>query len=159
MTYTIHESWNELQANFEQILARAERDLCIFDDDLTRLGLRQAGCFGLLQDFLRKNPQATARIVLRHTDRLHQDHPRLVRLIAHQSHRVEVCRVSSALQTLRDTIVIADRQHVLTLFEQTHPRFAFILDDPAECMPYVQRFSEIWEVPGTPFAPTTLGLY
>ncbi|MDR2625579.1 MAG: hypothetical protein LBC37_04530 [Zoogloeaceae bacterium] len=159
MTYTLHESWNELQANFEQILTQARQELCIFDDDLVHLGLRRAECFGLLQGFLLQNPRASARIVLRRTSRLHQDHPRLVRLIASQSHRIEVRQLSISLQNLRDAIVIADRRHALTLFELTHPRSAFILDDPAESMPYVQRFAEIWEVPGTPFAPTTLGLY
>ncbi|MDR0737169.1 MAG: hypothetical protein LBF51_10175 [Zoogloeaceae bacterium] len=159
MTYTIHESWNELQANFKQILTRAKQELCIFDDDLTHLGLQQAECFGLLQSFLLQNPRAVARIVLRRTDRLHQDHPRLVRFVAKQSHRIEVRRIPGALQALRDAIVVADRQHALALPELTHPRSVFILDDPAESMPYAQRFSEIWAEQGTLFAPTTLGLY
>ncbi|MDR0673560.1 MAG: hypothetical protein LBF93_07855 [Zoogloeaceae bacterium] len=159
MTYSIHESWNELQANFEQILARVKQELCIFDDDLAHLGLRQAGCFGLLQGFLLQNPRSIARIVLRRTDRLHQDHPRLVRLVANQSHRVEVRRIPDSLQALRDAIVVADGQHTLTRPELTHPRAVCILDDPTETMPYAQRFSEIWAEQGTPFAPTTLGLY
>jgi hypothetical protein len=159
MTYTIHESWNDLQASFEQILTRVQRELCIFDDDLTHLGLRQAGCFGLLQSFLLRNPRATLQIALRRINRLHQEHPRLVRLVANQSHRVQVQQIPNTLQHLRDAIVIADRQHTLTRFELTHPRFALILDDPAESTPYVQRFSEIWAAPCTPFAPTTMGLY
>jgi hypothetical protein len=159
MTYTIHESWNELQANFEQILTRAKRELCIFDDNLTHLGLQQAECFDLLRGFLLQNPRASARIVLRRTNLLHQEHPRLVRLVAHQSHRVEVCQIPNTLQALRDALVIADGQHTLRQFELTHPRSALILDDPAESTPYVQRFSEIWAAPCTPFAPTTLGLF
>ncbi|MDR1351104.1 MAG: hypothetical protein LBJ59_10105 [Zoogloeaceae bacterium] len=159
MTYTIHESWNELQASFEQILTRVEQDLCIFDDDLVHLGLRQAECFGLLQSFLLRNPKATLRIALRRINRLHQEHPRLVRLVASQSHRVKVRQIPNTLQHLRDAIIIADRQHTLTLFELAHPRFALILDDPAKSVPYAQRFSEIWDAPCTPFEPTPLGLY
>ncbi|MDR2364244.1 MAG: hypothetical protein LBD68_00080 [Zoogloeaceae bacterium] len=159
MTYIIHESWKDLQTSFEQILTRASQELCIFDDDLTQLGLRQAGCFGLLQTFLARNPRAILRIALRRTGRLHQDHPRLVRLVASQSHRVEVRQIPNTLQHLRDAFTVADRLHTLARFELTHPRAAFILDDSAESTPYAQRFSEIWAAPCTPFAPTQMGLY
>jgi hypothetical protein len=159
MTYTIHESWKDLQTNFEQILTRAGQELCIFDDDLTQLGLRQAGCFDLLQTFLSRNPRATLHVALRRTGRLHQEHPRLVRLVANQSHRVEVRQIPNTLQHLRDAFVTADRLHALARFELTHPRAAFILDDSAKSAPYMQRFSEIWAAPCTPFVPTALGLY
>jgi hypothetical protein len=158
MTHEIHSTWGEFRSAFGQILRLSKQSLYIFDDDLTQLGLQTAEAVELVQQMLRKNPVASVRIVLRRIDKLHETHPRLVQLVASQSHRIRIMQVPTTLQHLRDTFVVSDNEHALVRFDLEHPRHKFILADEPEVVPYAQRFSEIWAIPGTPFVPTAMGL-
>ncbi|MDR1888947.1 MAG: hypothetical protein LBQ81_06150 [Zoogloeaceae bacterium] len=158
MTHKIHETWGEFRSAFGQILRLTRQNLCIFDDDLTQLGLQQAAAVGLVRQLLARNPVATVRIVLRRIDRLNGSHPRLVQLLMSQSHRIRITQIPTSLQHLRDVFVLSDGQHALVRFDLEHPRYKFILADEAEVAPYAQRFSDLWNTPGTPFVPTATGL-
>jgi hypothetical protein len=158
MTHEIHSTWGEFRYAFRQILRVTRQNLCIFDDNLALLGLQQFEAIELVQRLLARDPVATVRIALRRMDRLRDDHPRLVQLLARQSHRVQTTQIPENLRHLRDTFVISDDEHALVRFDLEHPRHKFILADRAETAPYVQRFSDIWANPGTPFVPVALGL-
>jgi Xaa-Pro aminopeptidase len=158
MTHEIHNTWGEFRTAFGQILSLTRQNLCIFDDDLGQLGLQQTAAIESLQQLLANDPVATIHIALRHVDRLREEHPRLVQLLALQSHRMRITQIPETLQHLRDAFVVADAAHVLARFELEQPRHAFILDDNAEAAPYAQRFADIWALPGTPFLSTVLGL-
>lgn len=158
MTHEIHSTWGEFRSAFGQILRLSKRSLCIFDDDLTQLGLQQAEAVRLLRQMLAKNPVASVRIALRCIDRLHETHPRLVQVLASQSHRIKIMQIPASLQHLRDTFVVSDNEYALVRFDLEHTRHRFILADEAEVVPYAQRFNDIWAMPGTPFVPTTMGL-
>lgn len=158
MTHEIHSTWGEYRHAFGQILRLSKQSLYIFDDDLTQLGLQSAESAELVRQMLTKNPVASVRIALRRIDKLRETHPRLVQLVASQSHRIQIAQIPSNLQHLRDTIVVSDNEHTLVRFDLEHARHKFILADVPEVVPYAQRFSEIWATPGTPFAPTAMGL-
>ncbi|GHT94170.1 hypothetical protein AGMMS49545_15050 [Betaproteobacteria bacterium] len=158
MTHEIHTTWGEFRHAFGQILRLSKQSLCIFDDDLTQLGLQSAEAAELVQRMLTRNPVASVRIALRRIDRLHETHPRLVQLVVSQSHRIKIAQIPSNLQPLRDTLVVSDNEHALVRFDLEHARHKFILADEPEVVPYAQRFNEIWANPGTPFQPTAMGL-
>jgi hypothetical protein len=158
MTHEIHDTWGEFRSAFRQILGLTQQNLCIFDDDLGQLGLQQLASIEWMLQLLTKNPVATIRIALRRTDRLREEHPRLVQLLEVQSHRVQVMRISEDLRRLRDIFVVSDTEHALVRFDLEQPRHKLILSDAAEVKPYAQRFADIWALPGTPFVPAVLGL-
>jgi hypothetical protein len=154
MSEELYTSWEDFRVGFARILALATRELCIFDDDLTLAGLRQADNMETLRAFLVNNhPQAAARIVLRDTSRLTKEHPRLIDLMKTHGHLLQIGRISDNLQHLRDCIALADGCHALVRFDLEQPRCKLILDDTLLAAPYAQRFAEIWEEPGTPFLP------
>jgi hypothetical protein len=158
MATEIHNTWGEFRAAFDQILALARHSLCVFDGDLAQLGLDQAARMAELQRLLTDNPAATVRIALKQTDHLHRNYPRLVQLLKYQGHVAQVRQIPVSLRHLRDTLVIADQQHLLVRFDLEHPRFKQVLDDSIETAPYLKRFEEIWTESAHAFSPTPLGL-
>lgn len=158
MTTSIHDTWGEFRGAFDQVLALAHRNLCLFDGNLEQLGLSQTNRIEQLRRLATENPAAKIRIALKATDQLHRNHPRLIQLLETHSHAVHVQQIPDSLQHLRDTLVIADASHALIRFDQDHPRSKLILADQAATAPYAQRFEAIWSEGGYAFSPNTLGL-
>lgn len=158
MTSSIFTTWGELKTACNQVLAAAQHSLCIFDGDLSSLGLSQAQTLSELQRLVSMTPAGKIRIALKQTDHLHRDYPLLVRFVEKFSHVVQIQQVPEHLYRLRDTLVIADSLHVLTRFDQDHSRSKLIVFDKQESGPYCRRFEEIWNEGGYSFSATTLGL-
>jgi hypothetical protein len=158
MATEIHTTFEAFRAAFDQILALARHELCIFDDDLAQLGLEQAARMAELQRLLTGNPKARARIALKRTDHLTRDHPRLVQLMKYHGHLMEARQIPDTLQRLRDSLVIVDQRCALVRFDWEHPRSRLILEDDVETAPYLKRFEAIWAEGGHVFSPTPLGL-
>jgi hypothetical protein len=158
MTTELYNTWSEFRAAFDQVLAGARHSLVIFDDDLAQLRLNQSERMAELQRLLTGNPSARVRIALKKTDHLHSDHPRLIQLLKHHGHLIQLRQVPVSLHPLRDSLIIADEAHMLVRFDLEHPRSKRVLDDKAETAPYLERFEAIWTEGAADFSPTTFGL-
>jgi len=158
MSHTIYDSWHDFQTSFAQILTRAETELCIFDDNLDRIGLAEAANMDALQALLVKHPQFTVRIALRDTSLLTRRHPRLLRLMQTYHHALKVQKISGELVPRRDCMALADGRHGVVRFDLEHPRCKLLLDEENEIQPYRHLFNEIWTTPAIPFSPTMAGL-
>jgi hypothetical protein len=158
MTTELYNTWSEFRAAFDQVLALARHSLVIFDDDLAQLRLNQTARMVELQRILTGNPTARVRIALKKTDHLYCDHPRLIELLKHHGHLIQLRQVPASLHSLRDSLVIADDAHMLVRFDLDHPRSKRVLDDKTETAPYLERFEAIWTEGGADFSPTTFGL-
>lgn len=158
MSRSIYNTWSEFRAGLDQILLQARHTLDIFDTDLRALELDQAARAAQLARLVGENPGARIRIALQHTDHLHREQARLIRLLESHGHQVQVQQTPVQLERLRDTLVLADGVHGLVRFDREHPRSKLLLDDTEACKPYQQRFEEIWQEGGQLFSPTTLGL-
>ncbi|MGB4468039.1 MAG: hypothetical protein WBH99_06330 [Azovibrio sp.] len=158
MTTYILDNWGEFRNALERTLSLAEDGVCVFDADLAQLGFQQATCIEQLQRLLVGNPAASIRIALKRVDHLHRDHPRLIQLLTHHSHAVQVQQIHENLAHLRETIVISDARHAVIRFDQDSPRSKLILAAPLEVAPYRKRFEDIWREGGEAFSPTQLGL-
>lgn len=158
MTSSIFNSWGELKTACNQVLVAAQHSLCIFDGDLSCLGLSQSENMSQLHRLVSMTPAGKIRIALKQTDHLHRDYPLLVQFCENFSHVVQIQQVPEHLYRLRDSLVIADSLHVLARFDQDHPRSKLIVFDKQESAPYCKRFEDIWNEGGYPFSPTTLGL-
>ncbi|MDR1848418.1 MAG: hypothetical protein LBQ75_00070 [Zoogloeaceae bacterium] len=158
MSEIIYDSWHDFQASFAQILARAESELCIFDDTLDRTGLAEAANMETLRVLLTERPQFTVCIALRDTDGLTRNHPRLLRLMQTYHHTLKIQKISDNFVPRRDCMALADGQHGVVRFDWEQPRCKLMLDEENEVQPYWKLFNEIWTSPAIPFSPTIVGL-
>lgn len=158
MSYELMTTWGEHDQSLQKILALATNSLCIFDEDLSKLKLGRSDNIEMLRQFLSTNRLNTLRIALQNIEPLRRDQPRLMQLLADYPQNMTILECPPHLESLKDSMLIADGQHALIRFHKDHARAKAILDDAEECAPYVKRFEEIVNEGGEPIGATTLGL-
>jgi hypothetical protein len=159
MTSQLITSWAEYDGAIHEILQLSTGTLQIFDEDLSALRLERAERMARLRALLatREHPKQLTIIVQR-PDFVRQYSPQLMELLTVYTPALTIIHSPPHLDRLKDSLLIANGQHALVRFHRDHARARLILDDAAECAPYVQRFAEILGEGGDPLSPTTLGL-
>ncbi len=127
------------------VIARAERELLMFDRNLVPPRLEDKSRIDLLSAFLAAPGLRRMRIVLHEPEYLRRTAPRLMQLFSRYSHQIEIRQTPDNLRQLADTHIIADEMHVIRRFQFDQPRCALILDDPGAVSPWRQRFEDLWE--------------
>lgn len=145
-SYTPLASEAEYRQACDTILGRAEHEILIFDRDLVALRLEDKARLAALANFLQADRTRRLRVVLHDPAPLQRDAPRLMRLIAHFSHVVEVRQSPHNLRQLADTHLLADESHGVRRFHVDQARSALVLHDRAYVHPWRQRFEELWEL-------------
>ena len=140
------------------VIRQAEREILIFDADLSRGGYSGLNLVEAFQDFLAGGRQNRLTILLHNTDHLTQRCPRLMQLMRMFSHSFTVQQTGKEAQQARDSFVLADGMHYVHRFHVDHGRFRFDLNDPAAVQPLRERFDQIMETAMHSVSATTLGL-
>jgi len=143
---------------FDAVLGLARRELRIFDPDLAQLELDAPERIERLAAFLRATRGNRLLIAVHDPSHLARHAPRLARLIAAFCADVAVHQTTGEAARVQDCFVLADGEHVVRRAVATHPRGAFIRDDPHEGALMRERFDQIWESSEPTAPPTTLGL-
>jgi hypothetical protein len=133
------------RAAVDLTLAAAQREIRIFDRDLTRLGLEDSAHVALLGRFLAAGVDHRLRIVLHDTAPLEKRSPRLLNLLREFSHCVEVRKTPAHLAGLGDCWLLADQAHGAIRFHVDQARGKCLVASPAEIRPWWQRFDDLWE--------------
>ena len=149
-------TWTEHDDSLQRILGLASQTLRVFDEDLARL--ERSDNAELLRGFLAAGGQRSAQMVVRNAEPLRRLSPRLMRLLATFPQCLTVVECPPHLALLADSLFIVDDRHALVRFSKDYPRAKAIIDDVAECAPYVTRFTEIVNEGGEQVGATTLGL-
>lgn len=153
-------TWSEHDTAVGDILARSANTLQIFDRDLASLKLESADRIAALRRLLIKArpypPRVT--IVVQQPEFVRQFSPLLMNLLSTHSPALRILQAPAHLETLRDSLLIADDEHVLVRFHHRQARARVIVDDIGESAPYVQRFAEILAEGGDLIGTSTLGL-
>ena len=153
-------TWSGYDAAVGDILALAANTLQIFDRDLAPLKLesadRIAALCRLLMTARPSSPRVT--IIVRQAEFVRQFSPLLMNLLVAHSPALRILQSPPHLETLRDSLLIADDQHVLVRFHDRQARARLIVDDIGESAPYAQHFAEILAEGGEPISASTLGL-
>ena len=84
--------------------------------------------------------------------------PQLMNLLTVYAPALTITQSPPHLDTLKDSLLIADGRHTLIRFHRDHARARLIVDDVHECTPHIQRFEEIVAAGGEPLSSSTLGL-
>ena len=158
MAYELITSWSVHDQSLTKILRLASKSLRIFDDDLEKLKLETAGNAEILRQFLASSTQHVAQILVKNAEPLRRNSPRLMALLANHPLNLNVLVCPAHLESLNDSMVIADDQHALIRFHKDNVRSKAITDTPEECAPYANRFYEILREGGEQLSATTLGL-
>lgn len=158
MSTTLLTTWTEYDRAVATLLDRADRELCIFDEDLARLGLDRPERHHRLREFLLRQPKNRLRIVVQRGERVLVDNPRLARLLEDCAHKFSLAQAPEHLAHLADALLIADGCRALVRFHRDQARSKLVEDDPEETGAYGRRFDEIWHEGLIPLSGRPAGL-
>ena len=145
-------------AALDLVIARAENELLIFDQDLTRGDYASLQRFELIKQFLAQSHLSQLTIILQHTAHFVQNCPRLFELLKLYGHKMTVFETNDNAKVAKDCFVIADKTHYLRRFHIDHARFKYAFDDEEECASLTMRFNELLDETSEAVSVTKLGL-
>lgn len=125
------------------IIQQAQRNLLIFDQDLTHGDYASVARYDLLHDFLSQHTHSRLTIILHNADYLTQHCPRLFALFSTYSHKMQVYITNDFAKVAKDSFMIADGMHYVRRFHVDQARFKFALDDADTCASLSTRFEEL----------------
>lgn len=147
-----------LASAVDDVIHRAEREILIFDPDLSRGGYTSLSRAEALRDFLAGGRHRRLILLLHDTDFLTHRCPRLMQLIRLFSHSFIVHKTGEEARQAQDSFVLVDGMHYVHRFHVDHARFRFGIDDAAGVQPLRERFDQILETSTHSVSATTLGL-
>jgi len=146
------------EAAIDTIIQHAERELQIFDADLSRGGYTSLKRYEALRGFLASNRNNRLTIVLHEVDFLSTRCPRLMELLKTYSHAISICQTAEHARAAHDPFMIADLQHYLHRFHVDDARLLLALHDPVGVSSLHERFDQLLEASSPAVFATTLGL-
>jgi len=150
------------ERNYESVLdlviQSAERELLIFDQDISRGGYGSLKRFELIRDFLARGRQVKLILVMHNTDYFTTQCPRLYELLRIYGHVMTVYQTNEQAQVAKDTFVIADSKHYVRRFHIDQARFKYAFDDIETVAMLNMRFDELLQETSHTISVTALGL-
>ncbi|RTL25977.1 MAG: hypothetical protein EKK49_19025 [Rhodocyclaceae bacterium] len=155
---TAFHSEGEYRLAIDGVIALAQREICVFDTDLWRMGLEDKERAASLEAFLAGGPLHRIRVVVHDATRLGTACPRLQGVLRRFPMGIEFRQSPENLRHLADCLFLVDGRHGVIRFHVDHARGKQVLHDPAELAPRMQRFEDLWEVSAPCLWATQLGL-
>ncbi len=148
----------EYEAAIDEVIARAERTLHLFDIDLKYGGYSSLKRFEGLRDFLLKGRGNRIVMVLHETDFLTARCPRLMNLLRTHSHSIAINKTHEHARVAGDPFVVADEAHYVHRFHHDDARSLQALHDHAGARQLEERFGQLLAASHPAVFATTLGL-
>ena len=148
----------ESQAAIDQVIDAAQRTLRIFDVSLSQRGFNSPERVERLRRFLVAGRAHRLLIALHETDLLERESPRLLALLRQFPMSIEIHRTVQQARRALDPFVVADDHSVWHQHHFDQPRAIVALNSPADAIPIMQRFDEIWQLSEPAVSATTTGL-
>ena len=148
----------ESLAAIDEVISVAERAIRIFDVSLSNRGFNAPALAEKLRHFLVAGRSHRIFIALHETELLERENPRLLTLLRQFPLSIEIHRTLAQARNANDPFVVADDHSVWHLHHREQPRAIVALHSPADAIPIMQRFDEIWELSEPAVSATTLGL-
>jgi phage FluMu protein Com len=140
------------------VLAIAEHELLIFDQDLSHGDFASKQKFELFQMFLNKSPTNQLTIILQNTAYLKRKCPRLLDLLTIYSHKMTIYETSASTKQAKDCFILADDKNYVKRIHIDQARFRFGLNDIATVNLLTTRFKELLEATDDVVTNSKLGL-
>jgi hypothetical protein len=148
----------ESLAAIGEVIARAKGMIRIFDVTLANRGFNSPERIEALRAFVVAGRAHRICIALHDTDPLAREAPRLLALLRQFPMSIEIHRTIGQARNADDPFVVADDHSVWHQLHWQQPRAIVALGSPADAVPILQRFEEIWELSEPAVSATTLGL-
>ncbi len=146
------------EAALDLVIAQAENELLIFDQDFIHGDYVSVQRNELLRDFLSKHNLSKLTIILQSAEHLVNNCPRLFELLRLYGHKMIIYETNDNAKVAKDCFVIADKRHYLRRFHIDQARFKYALDDEETCASLNTRFDELLEETADVISVTKLGL-
>ena len=140
------------------ILASAQNELLIFDQDLSHGDFASTQKYDLFQQFLSTNPNAHLTIILQDTAFFQNHCPRLFNLLTIYGHKMTVYETNQSAKHAKDCFILADSQNYIKRIHIDQARFKYGLNDPTNTGLLNTRFSELLEATQYVVTTSNLGL-
>ena len=145
-------------AALDLMIAKANNELLVFDQDFAHNDYASIGRYRLLHDFLHNNPLSKLTIILHNAEFFTTRCPRLYKLLESYSHKMLVYETNDHAKIAKDCFVLADGRHYCRRFHIDQARFKFALDDLETTASLATRFNELLEETTDTVSVTKLGL-
>lgn len=146
------------EAGIDLILASAQSELLIFDQDLRHGNFACVKKFELFQRFLSDNRNSRLTIVLQNTTFFQEKCPRLYKLLAIYGHKMTVYETNNTAKHAKDCFILADQQHYIKRIHIDQARFKYAFNDAESVLQLQSRFQDLLEATETTVSVTRLGL-
>ena len=146
------------EAALNLVIAKAQNELLIFDQDFVRGDYTSAARFELLFEFLSNNDLSKLTIILQSTKHFVNNSPRLFELLKPYGHKMVVFETNDNAKVAKDCFIIADKRHYCLRFHIDQARFKYTFDDEETCASLNMRFVELLEETTEAVSVTKLGL-
>jgi len=140
------------------ILKSAQRELLIFDQDLSRGSFSSLENFHCLQNFLSANIASELTIILQDAGYFQQKCPRLISLLQIYGHKMRVHVTNSSARHAKDCFILADGAHYIKRIHIDQARFKYALNDRRNVETLNNRFMELTDAIGDTVTLRPLGL-
>lgn len=149
-------SWLDVSHALDEIVARCEKTLDVFDLALTLQGWEtRARCDALLVAMNARH--ALIRILLVDDTAVQSAMPRLTNLLKTHGHRLTLM-VAEHPPKSASNYVVADRQHILLRPNSVQSRGSVNWHDPYKSTTYNESFNVVWQHGGRRMFPESFGL-
>ena len=125
------------------ILNSAQRELLIFDQDLSRGNFSSLENFNCLQSFLNTNVASELTIILQDAGYFQQKCPRLLNLLEVYGHKMRVHVTNSSAKHAKDCFILADGEHYIKRIHIDQARFKYAFNDHKNVEVLNNRFMEL----------------
>lgn len=142
----------------DYVISAAQKQLLIFDCDLSKGGFNSIARHALIQEFLNKSPVCKLTFILHDANFLKTQCPRLLALLKTYGHQMQVLITNDHAKIAKDCFVIADDNAYVRRFHIDQARFKYALDDIAETANLHLRFNELLDETAETVSATHLGL-
>jgi hypothetical protein len=132
------------RAAIDVVLAGAQDEIRIFDQDLLQMQLESRERVARLVAFLTGGERRRLRIVVHDTGPIEQRMPRLIEMIRLHGHLIETRRTPDHLRHLADRWVLADGRHGTIRFHADHARGKLVTHMPDDIAPWWRRSEDLW---------------
>ena len=149
-------SWRDVSRALDDIVARCEKTLDVFDQSLALQGWEsRERCDALLVAMNERNVRI--RMLLVDDTNVQSAMPRLTNLLKTQGHRLTITVTENPPQSAAN-YVVADRQHILFRPNSVQSRGTLNWLDPYKSTTYMSSFEVLWQQGGRRIFPEAFGL-
>lgn len=111
------------------VIAKAQRRIWIFDQDLSRGGFSSLTRYELLKSFLSTHVASELCIILHGGDYFQHQCPRLVHLLSIYPHKMHIHVTDSSMKNFKACFIVADGSHYVKRIHIDQARFKFACGD------------------------------